>query len=177
MESRKAAFRKKFQRSGSLGIPFVPENEIANIKEYFSIDIDDENEKFSPDSHCVSFILKMPARQSSLSRAMSLLEVGTIPITVPVTVHSGLFKEKQLNVKHIESRESRKKVGDLEILLQVELNNGMTSKGVADALSQNGFDVTEPKHDLQPDIYEDDELIVPSFVRGILHENNALTFN
>lgn len=80
MESRKAAFRKKFQRSGSLGIPFVPENEIANIKEYWSIDTDG-GEKHGSEVNCASLILKMPSKQANLSRAMSLLEVSYSTLT------------------------------------------------------------------------------------------------
>lgn len=79
------------------------------------------------------------------------------------------LKEKQLKVRHIESRESRKKVGDLEILVQLELSDGITSKSVADTFVQNGYDVTEPKPGLQHEqSYEEDDLIIPSFVRGEL---------
>uniref|UniRef100_A0A914VX87 Biopterin-dependent aromatic amino acid hydroxylase family profile domain-containing protein n=1 Tax=Plectus sambesii TaxID=2011161 RepID=A0A914VX87_9BILA len=133
-ESRMDEFKKRFRRSGSLGIPFVPEQDMRNIQQTIC-----EQEE---GPHLLTVIITTPRSSESLTRVLATLK-------------------DPVKVQHIESREAHSGERDaLEMLIQMEMSSGVKPNEVIEDLRSAGMEVTEIACTIPPIRSTDEQIFV-----------------
>ncbi|KAH7714635.1 TPH-1 protein, partial [Aphelenchoides avenae] len=127
-EHRLEEFKRRFRRSGSLGVPFFPEEDIREFKKDMTIQEVDEDEG----KPVITVIVKTPKASRSLTRMLSVLPDGA-------------------SVKHVESRDPKSgPSNEIEVLMEVEMDSRQRPNDVIEALQSHGFDVNEVTRTVNP---------------------------
>ncbi|KAK5976988.1 hypothetical protein GCK32_016208 [Trichostrongylus colubriformis] len=132
-DTRLEEFKRKFRRSGSLGIPFVPEE---NIKELFGKKgevVIVEDEEGLP---ILTVIIKCQRGADGVSQMIANLPSNT-------------------RIKHMETRDSQDgSAGWMDILVELELELGRTTAEALEAMKDKGIQFYEVSQTMKPPVVE-----------------------
>ncbi|PAV72650.1 hypothetical protein WR25_21103 [Diploscapter pachys] len=145
-DTRLEEFKKRFRRSGSLGIPFVPEE---NVRELFT-DLGSPYRSGSP------FFGRQPSiREDEEDHELEGLPVLTVivksarEVTNITTMIEGL--PVKCRVKHMETRDCEDGAdGQIEVLMELEMEKGMTNDEALAVMRSNGLNVYEVSFTIKP---------------------------
>ncbi|CAJ0957725.1 unnamed protein product, partial [Mesorhabditis belari] len=129
-------FKRRFRRSGSLGIPFVPEQDAKQLKKELSIREVDEGQPV------LTVIVKTPKNPKAIAAMLA---------TMPDDV----------SVKHIETRDAKENQNTLDTLIELELDYGMDSEQAMKLMRLNGLNVNEVSFSIQPPQTVNEKLVEP----------------
>lgn len=144
------AFKTRFRRSGSLGMPFVSED-TRNMKQPppAIVENDDEigvNQVVSHDDNEGPTFLAVIVEIDKSSQAMRDM-LAAMPVSGNLEVSSDIQLQSGTIVKHIESRDPRKARHDaenvIEVFVEVELIGVGLAASLVAALRDRGFTVCE----------------------------------
>ncbi|KAI6193009.1 BH4-AAA-HYDROXYL-2 domain-containing protein [Aphelenchoides besseyi] len=125
-------FKRRFRRSGSVGVPFVSEEDARELKTQKTIDETDEPRDEEKGITFLAFIVKTEKTPQAMGKVMSSMPKGT-------------------EVKHIESRDPKPGVrNEIEVFVEVELKPDLEAETLLRLLRACGFEVHEVSQTLIP---------------------------
>uniref|UniRef100_A0A0K0EMC6 BH4_AAA_HYDROXYL_2 domain-containing protein n=1 Tax=Strongyloides stercoralis TaxID=6248 RepID=A0A0K0EMC6_STRER len=126
-EKRLNSFKMKFRRSGSIGMPFVSEENIKSVKKELSLDGCHEE-----GLQVLTVIIKSQRSGNTLSQLMSSIPENT-------------------RIKHIETRDPHSgNQSEIEVFLELEWEDDTTTFDIISKLRKNNLDVEEVSSTLNP---------------------------
>uniref|UniRef100_A0A1I7YHP8 BH4_AAA_HYDROXYL_2 domain-containing protein n=1 Tax=Steinernema glaseri TaxID=37863 RepID=A0A1I7YHP8_9BILA len=120
-------FKRRFRRSGSLGVPFFPEEDMNTLKRQLTIEEDEEEGQ-----PIVTVIIKTSRSSDSLTKMLASIPVGA-------------------RVKHMESRDSQHgSANHIEVLMELEMEGSLRPAEVVGELRRKGLKVDEINQTFNP---------------------------
>ncbi|KAE9550278.1 hypothetical protein FO519_006516 [Halicephalobus sp. NKZ332] len=118
-------FKRRFRRSGSVGMPFFPEDDIRSIKSEQTIEESDEDGQKS-----ITIIVRTSRNSIGFQEVLKALPSSA-------------------KIKHVESRDPKSKIeNQIEVFLDLEVE--CTDDSVVENLIIGGFEVTELNRTFTP---------------------------
>ncbi|KAI1703944.1 biopterin-dependent aromatic amino acid hydroxylase domain-containing protein [Ditylenchus destructor] len=129
-EYRLEEFKRRFRRSGSLGVPFFPEEEVREFKNELTIQESEEDES---GSHVITVIVRSSKSAHNLSAMLQAVPRGS-------------------HVKHLESRDPKSggPVDQIEVLMEVQLDSQHRPNDLLESIQRSGFEAQELTRTVNP---------------------------
>ncbi|KAI1701230.1 CRE-TPH-1 protein [Ditylenchus destructor] len=129
-EYRLEEFKRRFRRSGSLGVPFFPEEEVWKFKNDLTIQEVEENES---GSHVITVIVRSSKSAHNLSAMLQAVPKGS-------------------HVMHLESRDPKSggPVDQIEVLMEVQLDSQHRPNDLLESIQRSGFEAQELTRTVNP---------------------------
>uniref|UniRef100_A0A7I4Y2W5 BH4_AAA_HYDROXYL_2 domain-containing protein n=1 Tax=Haemonchus contortus TaxID=6289 RepID=A0A7I4Y2W5_HAECO len=132
-DTRLEEFKRKFRRSGSLGIPFVPEDDIKELLSAKGEVVIVEDEEGLP---MLTVIIKCQRGADNVSQMIAKLPPNT-------------------RIKHMETRESQNgSSGWMDVLVELELELERTAAEALKAMKDKGLQFYEVSQTIKPPVTE-----------------------
>uniref|UniRef100_A0A0K0EY12 BH4_AAA_HYDROXYL_2 domain-containing protein n=1 Tax=Strongyloides venezuelensis TaxID=75913 RepID=A0A0K0EY12_STRVS len=126
-EDRLNSYKMRFRRSGSIGMPFFPEENIKTVRKEISLDGCHEE-----GLQLLTLIIKSQRNSNTLSNLMS-----SIP--------------NDVTIKHIETRDPRSgNQSEIEVFLELEWEDATTTSDIINDLRNKNLDVEEVSSTVNP---------------------------
>ncbi|GMR36979.1 hypothetical protein PMAYCL1PPCAC_07174, partial [Pristionchus mayeri] len=120
-------FKVRFRRSGSLGIPFVPEEDMKVLKRELVIEEVDEGVAL------LTTIVKTVRAKGGIAETIEALP-------------------KMIVIKHLETRDSKESSSQMDLLIEMELHGGLTNQEALDEMKKNGLEVQQVSSTIAPSV-------------------------
>ncbi|GMS84647.1 hypothetical protein PENTCL1PPCAC_6822, partial [Pristionchus entomophagus] len=120
-------FKVRFRRSGSLGIPFVPEEDMKVLKRELAIEEVDEGVPL------LTVIVKTVRAKGGISETIESLP-------------------KMIVIKHLETRDSKLSSSEMDLLIEMELHGRLTNHEAIEEMKKNGLQVQEVSSTIAPSV-------------------------
>ncbi|CAD6197023.1 unnamed protein product [Caenorhabditis auriculariae] len=137
-ETRLEEFKRRFRRSGSLGIPFVPEEDVRQV--FQNNDSSNREASIKEDDEglaILTVIVKTLRGVENIGRMVEALPPKT-------------------RVKHMETRDSQDgSVVQMDVLLELELELGVGKHSAMEHMRRNGLEVHEVSFTIRPSVTEE----------------------
>ncbi|KAI6185011.1 BH4-AAA-HYDROXYL-2 domain-containing protein [Aphelenchoides bicaudatus] len=125
-------FKRRFRRSGSVGVPFVSEEDVKQLKTQKTIDEIDEPAFDEQGLIFLAVIIKAEKTPLAMGQMIAAMPDG-------------------VSIKHIESRDPKPGFqNQIEIFVEVELRPGLSASNMLDPLRHRGYEIHEVSQTLIP---------------------------
>ncbi|CAI4223154.1 unnamed protein product [Auanema sp. JU1783] len=139
-DTRLEDFKRRFRRSGSLGIPFVPEED---IKDLFTDNNSLDSSLFEEEGRPIlTVIVRCDRAVNGIADMINSLPAGT-------------------SIRHMESRDCEDgSMVHMDILVELELQKGMNNQDAMKIMQRQGLNVYEVSFNITPAVTENTEKFV-----------------
>ncbi|KAL6734330.1 hypothetical protein Aduo_004881 [Ancylostoma duodenale] len=132
-DNRLEEFKRRFRRSGSLGIPFVMEEDIRELFSNKGDNVIIEDEDGLP---ILTVIVKCQRAADGVSQMISKLPTNT-------------------RIKHMETRDCQDgSAGEMDVLVEIELEPGMSANDAMTNMKEKGLKFYEVSFTVKPPVAE-----------------------